>query len=142
MGIFSTIGQAIGTFCAAVWKGLQAIWSLIKKVVSTLFDWAVSVLGWAVGLAADIVAGIIAGTIIAFIWIFGDDDEMEGEDDDEKNLGQKIGEKLGTKHPVIKGVWDKQKKALLKETEVEATNTISSSVKTKTGGSRFAELEG
>jgi len=144
MSIWNAIGQAIGTFCAAVWKGLQAVWGLIKKVVSTLLSWAVSILGWLAKLATNIVGAIIAGVIVAFIWIFGDDDDLEDETPDEGELGRKINEKLNNpthKKVVIKGLWDKQKKELVQKTEIESTNTISSDVKEQTGGERFAEIE-
>lgn len=143
MGFFSTIGQGISTFCVTVWKGLQAVWELIKKVVSTLFSWTKSVLNWAANLAMDIVDGITAGIIVAFIWIFGDDEDLEDEDSDEKGLGEKIGEKLGDPNHnkvIIKGLWNKQQKKLVKETEIETTDRISSDVKQQIGGSRFTEI--
>lgn len=142
MGFFNTIGQGISTFCKTVWKGLQAVWGLVKKVVSTLFSWAGSVLNWAANLAADIITGITVGVIVAFIWIFGDDDDLEDEDSDETELGNKINEKLGNSHKkvIIKGLWNKEQKKLVKETEIETTDRISSEVKQQTGGSRFAEI--
>lgn len=140
MSILSTIGQAIRTFCIAVWKGLQAIWSLIKKVISTLLSWAVSILGW----FSEIAAYLVVGVIVAFIWIFGDDDDLEAQNSSEKELGDKINDKLNNpKHKkiVIKGVFNKQTKEVLKQTELESTDSISSDVKRQTGGERFAELE-
>ncbi len=140
MSILSTIGQAISTFCIAVWKGLQAIWSLIKKVISTLLSWAVSILGW----FSEIAAYLVVGVIVAFIWIFGDDDDLEAQNSSEKELGDKINDKLNNpKHKkiVIKGVFNKQTKEVLKQTELESTDSISSDVKRQTGGERFAELE-
>lgn len=143
MGIFSAIGQAVSTFCTAVWKGLLAIWDLVKKVVSTLFSWAISVLAWAAELAVDIVAGITAGIIVAFIWIFGDDSDYETQDPGEVELGRQLSQKLDGEHKkiVINGLWDKQKKELVKGTKIETTNAISSDVKKQTGSSRFAELK-
>lgn len=140
MSILSTIGQAISTFCIAVWKGLQAIWSLINKVISTLLSWAVSILGW----FSEIAAYLVVGVIVAFIWIFGDDDDLEAQNSSEKELGDKINDKLNNpKHKkiVIKGVFNKQTKEVLKQTELESTDSISSDVKRQTGGERFAELE-
>lgn len=140
MSILSTIGQAIRTFCIAVWKGLQAIWSLIKKVISTLLSWTVSILGW----FSEIAAYLVVGVIVAFIWIFGDDDDLEAQNSSEKELGDKINDKLNNpKHKkiVIKGVFNKQTKEVLKQTELESTDSISSDVKRQTGGERFAELE-
>lgn len=140
MGFFSTIGNAIGAFCSAVWKGLQAIWSLIKKTVSTLLSWAGSILGW----LGEIAAYLVIGVVVAFIWIFGDDDDLESSDSDEEELGNKIGRKLNDpnhKKIIIKGVFNKQTGELQKTTEIEATNSISTEVKQQTGNKRFAELE-
>lgn len=140
MSIWSTIGQAIGAFCTAVWKGLQAVWGLIKKVVSTLLSWAGSILGW----FGKIAAYLIVGVVVAFIWIFGDDDDLEGQDPSEKELGYKINNKLNNpnhKKIIIKGVFNKKTGEILDKTEIETTDTISSDVKKQTGGERFAELE-
>lgn len=140
MSIWSTIGQAISAFCTAVWKGLQAIWGIIKKVVSTLLSWAVSILGWFGKIAAYLIIGIV----VAFIWIFGDDDDLEDQDPAEKTLGENINEKLNNpKHKkiIIKGVFNKETGKVLDKTEIETTDTISSDVKKQTGGDRFAELE-
>ena len=140
MSIWTTIGEAIGAFCTAVWKGLQAIWSIIKKVISTLLSWAVSILGW----FGKIAAYLIVGVIVAFIWIFGDDDDLENQDPAEEELGNKINDKLNNpnhKKIVIKGVFNKQTKEVLNKTEIESTDAISSDVKKQTGGERFAELE-
>ena len=140
MSIWTTIGDAISAFCTAVWKGLQAIWGIIKKVVSTLLSWAVSILGW----FGKVAAYLIVGVIVAFIWIFGDDDDLENQDPSEEELGNKINDKLNNpKHKkiVIKGVFNKQTKEVLNKTEIESTDTISSDVKKQTGGERFAELE-
>ena len=140
MSIWSTIGQAIGTFCSAIWKGLQAVWGLVKKVFSTLLSWAGSILGW----FGDIVAYLIVGVIVAFIWIFGDDDELDSQDDSEKDLGDKINDKLNNpKHKkiIIKVLFNKQTGNVSEKTEIETTDRISSEVKQQTGGERFAELE-
>lgn len=140
MGFFSTIGNAVGAFCAAVWKGLQAMWSFINKVVSTLLTWAGAILNW----LCSVVGMLIVGVIVAFIWIFGDDDDLEDEDGDEKKLGEQIGRKLNDptrKKIVIKGVFNKETGELLNKTEIESTNTISTEVKQQTGNKRFAELE-
>ena len=146
MGLFSIledIGEAFGSFCSAVWKGLKAVWGFIKKVVSTLFSWTVAVIGWLANLAADVIALILAGVIITFIWIFGLDDDYESETQDEKNLGKQIGDKLGKPHKkiVIKGVFNKNTKEIHKATEIEATEKISAEVKAQTGSSRFVEIQ-
>lgn len=140
MSILSTIGQAIGAFCVAVWKGLQAVWNFVKKVFSTLLSWTGSILGW----FGNIAAYLIVGVIVAFIWIFGDDDDLEKPEDSEKDLGNKINDKLNNpKHKkiIIKGVFNKQTGKVSEKTEIESTDTISSDVKQQTGGERFAELE-
>lgn len=140
MSIWSTIGQAIGAFCTAVWKGLLAVWGLIKKVVSTLLSWAGSILSW----FGRIAAYLIIGVVVAFIWIFGDDDDLEDQDPSEVELGRKINDKLNNpehKKIIIKGVFNKQTGQVIDKTEIETTNTISSDVKRQTGGERFAELE-
>ena len=107
---------------------------------STLLSWAGSILGW----FGDIVAYLIVGVIVAFIWIFGDDDELDSQDDSEKDLGEKINDKLNNpKHKkiIIKGVFNKQTGKVSEKTEIETTDNISSEVKQQTGGERFAELE-
>ncbi len=137
------IGGAIGTFCSTIWNGIKAVWNFIKKVVSTLFSWTVAVIGWLADLTSDIIALILAGVVITFIWIFGDDDDYESETPEEKNLGQQIGDKLDKPHKkiIIKGVFNKQTKEIEKQTEIEATDSISTEVKSQTGSSRFVELE-
>lgn len=139
MSIWSTIGQAIGTFCTAIWKGLQAVWGLVKKVFTTLLSWAGSILGW----FGKVAACLIVGVVVAFIWIFGDDDELGPQDEPEDELGRKIGEALGKPHKkiVIKGVFNKQTGKVSEKTEIEATDVISSEVKQQTGCERFSELE-
>lgn len=137
------IGGAIGTFCSAVWNGIKAVWNFIKKVVSKLFSWTVAVIGWLAELATDIVALILAGIVITFIWIFGDDSDYEKETDDEKQLGKQISNRLGKPHGIVvlKGVFNKQTKEILKQTEIEATESIPAEVKAQTGSSRFVELQ-
>lgn len=139
MSIWSTIGQAIGTFCTAIWKGLQAVWGLVKKVFTTLLSWAGSILGW----FGEVAGSLIVGVVVAFIWIFGDDDELGPQDEPVDELGRKIGEALGKPHKkiVIKGVFNKQTGKVSEKTEIEATDVISSEVKQQTGCERFAELE-
>lgn len=140
MSILSTIGQAVGTFCAAIWKGLQAIWGSIKKVFSALLSWLESILDW----FCDVVAYLVVGVIVAFIWIFGDDDELQKQDTSEIELGNKINDKLNNpshKKIVIKGVFNKKTKEVMEKTEIESTDKISSDVIRQTGGERFAELE-
>lgn len=139
MSIWSTIGQAIGTFCTAIWKGLQAVWGLVKKVFTTLLSWAGSILCW----FGEVAASLIVGVVVAFIWIFGDDDELGPQGEPEDELGRKIGDALGKPHKkiVIKGVFNKQTGKVSEKTEIEATDVISSEVKQQTGCERFAELE-
>lgn len=139
MSIWSTIGQAIGTFCTAIWKGLQAVWGQVKKVFTTLLSWAGSILGW----FGEVAGSLIVGVVVAFIWIFGDDDELGPQDEPVDELGRKIGEALGKPHKkiVIKGVFNKQTGKVSEKTEIEATDVISSEVKQQTGCERFAELE-
>lgn len=105
MSIWSTIGQAIGTFCTAIWKGLQAVWGLVKKVFTTLLSWAGSILSW----FGKVAACLIVGVVVAFIWIFGDDGDLKPQDKPEDDLGHKIGDALGKPHPiiVIKGCFNK-----------------------------------
>lgn len=140
MGIWATIGQAVGAFCTAVWHGLQAIWGIIKKVASKLLSWAGSIMGWFGKIAAYLIVGII----VAFIWIFGDDNDLEEQESSEKELGDRINGKLNNpnhKKIIIKGVFNKQTGELVEKTEIESTDEISSEVKKQTGGERFAELE-
>ena len=111
MGIFQTIGQGIATFCKTVWNGLKAIWGFIVKVVSTVCSWAVSILGWVGKVAAEFATLLAIGAVVLFIWIFGDDDDLEDETDDETDLGNKIRGELNKPHKtvIIKGVFNKEK---------------------------------
>lgn len=143
MGILQTIGQGIATFCTTVWNGLKAIWNFIVKVVTTLCSWAISILGWLGKVAAEFATLLAIGAVVLFIWIFGDDDDLEGETPDEHDLGNKIGEKLDKPHKkiIVKGVFNKNTKKIENKTEIEATDKISTDVKQETDGKRFAEIE-
>lgn len=137
------LGGAIETFCSDIWNGIKAVWNFIKKVVSKLFSWTGAVINWLAELATDIVALILAGIVITFIWIFGDDSDYEIETDHEKNLGKQLSNKLDEPHKIVvlKGVFNKQTKEMLKQSEIEATESIPAEVKAQTGSSRFVELQ-
>ena len=146
MPFFETIGRGIDAFCSLVWKGLQAVWGLIKKVVSTIIGWTISIVGWLVRAAIGLSAAITAGVIVFFIWIFGDDEdgELEPQNGGESQLGRELGKRLNDPNrPIItvKGVFNKQTGELHKNTEIESSNNISTSVTEQTGGRRFAELK-
>lgn len=145
MGFFSTIGSGIDYVCGLVWRGLKAIWSVIKKIVSVLIDWTVSIVKWLTKAAAKVAGAIIAAVVVFFIWIFGDDGNggIDPPTGGETNLGEEIKNKLGGDHKVIvvKGVFNKDTNSLEGETEIERSNKISSEVKQQTGGNRFAELQ-
>lgn len=139
MEIFQTIGQGIATFCETVWNGLKAIWDFIGKVVTTLCSWTVSILGW----LCEVALTVTIGAVVLFIWIFGDDDNLEDETPDESDLGRQIGDRLGEPHPIIivKGVINKDTRQIEEKTVIEATEQISADVKNQIGGKRFAEIE-
>lgn len=143
MGIFQTIGQGIATFCKTVWNGLKAIWGFIVKVVSTVCSWAVSILGWVGKVAAEFATLLAIGAVVLFIWIFGDDDDLEDETDDETDLGNKIRGELNKPHKtvIIKGVFNKEKNQLESKTEIEATDKISTDLKNTAEGKRFVEIQ-
>lgn len=143
MGIIQTIGQGIATFCKTVWRGLEAIWDFIVKVVSTLCSWAVSILGWLGKVAVELGSLLAVGIVVLFIWIFGDDDDLDDETPEEKDMGKQIGTKLKQEHPIIvvKGVFNKNTQQIENKTEIEATNRISADIKAQTRGNRFAEIE-
>ena len=143
MGIIQTIGQGIATFCKTVWNGLKAIWGFIVKVVTTLCSWAVSILGWLGKVAVEFATLLAVGIVVLFIWIFGDDDDLDDETPDENDLGKQIGDKLGHPHKkiIVKGVFNKNTQQIEKKTEIEATDRISADIKAQTGGNRFAEIE-
>lgn len=143
MEFFETIGQGIATFCKTVWNGLKAIWNFIVKVVTTLCSWSVSILGWLGEVALEFATLVTIGVVAIFIWIFGDDDDLEDETPGEGELGREIGDKLGKPHKkiIVKGVFNKDTKQIEKKTEIEATDQISADVKSQTEGKRFAEIE-
>lgn len=143
MGILQTIGQGVATFCRTVWNGLKAVWGLIVKVVTKLCSWAVSILGWLGKVATEFATLLAIGVVVLFIWIFGDDDDLDDETPDEGDLGKQIGGKLGQPHKkiIVKGVFNKNTQQIEKKTEIEATDKISSDIKAQTGGNRFAEIE-
>lgn len=143
MGILQTIGQGIVTFCQTVWNCLKAIWDIIVKVVTTLCSWAVSILGWLGKVAYEFGTLLADVVVVLFIWIFGDDDDLDDETPDENDLGKQIGNKLGTPHKkiIVKGVFNKNTQQIEKKTEIEATDRISADIKAQTGGNRFAEIE-
>lgn len=143
MGILQTIGQGIVTFCQTVWNSLKAIWDIIIKVVTTLCSWAVSILGWLGKVAYEFGTLLADLVVVLFIWIFGDDDDLDDETPDENDLGKQIGNKLGTPHKkiIVKGVFNKNTQQIEKKTEIEATDRISADIKAQTGGNRFAEIE-
>lgn len=144
MGILQTIGQGVATFCRTVWNGLNAIWGLIVKVVTKLCSWAVSILGWLGKVATEFATLLAIGVVVLFIWIFGDDDDLDDETPDENDLGKQIGGRLGQPHKkifIVKGVFNKNTQQIEKKTEIEATDRISADIKAQTGGDRFAEIE-
>lgn len=146
MSFFETIGRGIDAFCSLVWKGLQAVWGLIKKVVSTIIGWTISIVGWLGKAAIGLSAAITAGVIVFFIWIFGDDEdgELEPQNGGESQLENELKKKLNDptrKIITVKGVFNKQTGEVHKNTEIESSDNISTSVTEQTGGSRFAELQ-
>ena len=147
MSFFETIGRGIDAFCSLVWEGLKAIWEGIKKVLSIILDWTISIVKWLAKAALGLAAGIVAGIIVFFIWIFGPDDDNEldnptpGEETLEKELKKRFADP-NKKIITVKGVFNKNTGEIHKNTEIEASNSIDSSVLKQTGGSRFAELQG
>lgn len=144
MGFFTTIGKGIDALCGLVWRGLQALWSIIKKVFSKIVEWTLSIVGWLAKVAVKVAAATVAAVVVFFIWIFGEDDGLESQTGSESTLENNIKDKLNDpnrKIIVVKGVFNKDTQKIEGDTEIEASNTISSQVINQTGGNRFAELQ-